>query len=130
MNIRTQLIKLLGGHTDAEFAQVCKEREENSAILKPYQELAEAISIYAGSYPAWKAQMDYRKELAEQGRGLTGEHLATDHLNPNSAELVDLYLGKVVDSLDALRSKVPHAVPGHWDGFKIARDEYLQQDAS
>ena len=73
MNIRTQLIKLLGGHTDAEFAQVCKEREEKKATLKTYQELAEAISIYAGSYPAWKAQMDYRKALAEQGRGLTGE---------------------------------------------------------
>lgn len=130
MNIRTQLIKLLGGHTDAEFAQVCKEREENSATLKPYQELAEAISIYAGSYPAWKAQMDYRKGLAEQGRGLTVEHLAADHTSPTSAELVDLYLGKVVDSLDVLRGKIPHAVPGHWDSFKIARDEYLQKDAS
>lgn len=130
MNIRTQLIKLLGGHTDAEFAQVCKEREEKKATLKTYQELAEAISIYAGSYPAWKAQMDYRKALAEQGRGLTGEHLAADHTSPTAAELVDLYLGKVVDSLDALRGKIPHAVPGHWDSFKIARDEYLQKDAS
>lgn len=130
MNIRTQLIKLLGGYTDVEFAQVCTEREEKTATLKPYLELADAISTYAGSYPAWKAQMDYRKELAEQGRGLTGEHLAIGHPNPNSAELVDLYLGKVVDSLDVLRSKIPDAVPGHWDSFKIARDEYLQQNAS
>lgn len=130
MNLYNRLIRLLGGYTAAELTEERAEQERLRKTLAHYQDFTKTISVYAGNYPAWKAQMDYRKELVEQGRGLTGKHLAHDHDHPTKSEQVDLYLGKVVDSLDALRGKIPDAVPGHWDSFKITRNEYLQQDAS
>ncbi|BCK65854.1 hypothetical protein KAM448_36630 [Aeromonas caviae] len=125
MNLCNRLIRLFGGHTAAELAEVRAEQERQRKTLAHYQDFTKAISLYAGNYPAWKAPRDYRATLQALGHPLTDRHLAPDHDHLTKAEYVDRYLVRIADSFDALRQHIPEAVPGHWDSYAAVRGEPL-----
>lgn len=125
MNLCNRLIRLCGGHTAAELAEVRAEQEQQRKTLAHYQDFTKAISLYAGNYPAWKAPMDYRATLQALGHPLTDRHLASDHDHLTKAECVDRYLVRIADSFNALRQQLPEAVPGHWDNYAAVRGEPL-----
>lgn len=117
--LKNLLIKLLGGYTDGEVADIRNaERDltEQVRALKPYKVFADSISVYVGNYPAWKAQSEYRQALCDLGHPLSGEYPSEGMSYPTHAENVDLYLGRVVDGFYELKQKVPESVSGtHWD---------------
>lgn len=131
MNLCNRLVRLLGGHTAGELAEVRAEQEQQRKTLAYYQDFTKVISLYAGNYPAWKAPMDYRAALQALGHRLTDRHLVPDHDHPTKAECVDRYLVRIADSFDVLRQQIPEAVPGHWDNYAAmrVRGEYLQPAA-
>lgn len=101
------LIKMLGGHTKTEYAALeerHREAKERVEQLEPYREFTESIITYTGSYPAWKAQSEYREVMAELGSPIPATYTAP---LPTTAELVDMYLGRVVDGLAVLATKPP-----------------------
>lgn len=124
MGFKNWLIKLLGGHTDVEFSSL-REKAEG---LEPYKDFAESIKIYAGGYPAWKAQSEFREVMNYVGAPLTDRHLSPcgpDNTSLNHAEYVDLYLGRVVDGL-ALMYKNESSI-ARWDDKNARGFHYLEQ---
>ena len=103
--VRSLIIKLLGGVTRAEYdqqqSQIAFLTNENSQ-LSDYKEFAKSIYYYAGSYPVWKAQSEYREMMMhEMKHPLSGKYSDC----PKKAELLDIYLGRVVDSFAKLIAK-------------------------
>lgn len=119
MGFKNWLIKLLGGYTNSEFSSI----SETAKNLEPYKEFAESIKIYAGNYPAWKAQSEFREVMHMLGKPLTA--------NPDStalkhADYVDLYLGRVVDGLASIyRNEDPCS---RWDNKNARGVGYLNTD--
>lgn len=98
--MKNKLIRLLGGVTAAQHEEL-RERIESKvnhliAEKNAYKTFAEATYIYAGNYPAWKAQSEYRQIMSEKGSAL--KELSCGSKN----ELVDSYLGRIVDSYASL----------------------------
>ncbi|EDS2694722.1 hypothetical protein GPP30_004551 [Salmonella enterica] len=125
MGFKNWLIKSLGGHTNSEFSFI----SETAKKLEPYKEFAESIKIYAGNYPAWKAQSEFREVMHMLGEPLTAQHLqpwSPDNPPLKHAEYVDLYLGKVVDGLASIyRNEHPSA---RWDDKNARGVGYLKID--
>jgi hypothetical protein len=114
--LKSFLIRLLGGVSAEKYKQLeFKNGELNNQVsdLTPYKEFATSIYRYAGNYPAWKAQCEYREGLFNLGFPLGVKHLQNDgkHM-PSHLEYVDIYLGRVVDSFSALLEKVGHPIAG------------------
>lgn len=61
------LIRILGGVTDHKYQIVIWEINEKSAELKAYRQFIDSVYFYAGNYPAWKAQQEYREYLHKIG---------------------------------------------------------------
>lgn len=127
MGFKNWLIKSLGGHTGFEFSAMSERAKE----LEPYKELAESIKVYAGDYPAWKAQSEFREVMH-----MLGEPLTTQHLKPRSpdapplkhAEYVDLYLGRVVDGLAKIYKN--ESSLARWDDNNARGVGYLKMEES
>lgn len=129
-------IKALGGHTRQQMKtieQKVEALEAEKQNLEHYRDFAESVYIYTGSYPAWKAQSEYREMMAEQGKPVSGIYPGEGE-RITHAESVDNYLGKIVDSYSELMDKVGYsAFPGEnlfWEedsGLRKARgEEYLK----
>lgn len=124
MGFKNWLIKFLGGHTAAEFSSL-REKAEG---LEPYKNFAESIKVYAGNYPAWKAQSEFREVMHNIGAPLTDRHLSpcsSDNIPLKHAEYVDLYLGRVVEGL-ALIYKNESSI-ARWDDKNARGVHYLEQ---
>jgi hypothetical protein len=101
--LRTLLIKALGGITRAEMKDVQALAEKDKHSLKAYENFVHTIYFYAGNYPAWKAQQEFRNILYDVGSPLT---FKKDHHNQTHKHSVDAYLGRIVDAFAALRKEV------------------------
>lgn len=104
-SIKAKAIKLLGGVSASEHDELKAERDKLQAEHDLYMDFAKSIYTYAGSYPVWKAQSEYRQMLEEIGHPLFDEH----SVPPQRAELLDIYLGRVVDSFAQLIGNTPQA---------------------
>ncbi|HDT5864453.1 TPA: hypothetical protein QHB43_004430 [Aeromonas hydrophila subsp. hydrophila] len=125
MGFKNWLIKFLGGHTDAEFSSL-REKAEG---LEPYKNFAESIKVYAGNYPAWKAQSEFREVMHNIGAPLTDRHLSpcgADDIPLKHAEYVDLYLGRVVDGLALVYQNEPSIE--RWNDKNARGGGYLKRD--
>ena len=107
--LRRILIKALGGMTHAELSDIRAEAEEMKQSLKAYKTFAHDIYFYAGNYPPWKAQQEFRNILYDAGKPLT---FKKDHHNRTHEHSVDAYLGRIVDAFVILRQDVNLNVPG------------------
>lgn len=127
ISFKNRLIKLLGGHTKFELSAM----QEKAKELEPYKDFAESIKVYAGDYPAWKAQSEFREVMH-----MLGEPLTTQHLKPRSpdtpplkhAEYVDLYLGRVVDGLAKIYKN--ESSLARWDDNNARGVDYLKMEES
>jgi len=93
------LLKILGGVTDHEHQKAMKEKNALSAELETHREFIASIYFYAGNYPAWKAQQEYREYLLDIGHPLKRNYSIT---HPENREQVDIYLGRIVDGFSVL----------------------------
>jgi len=69
--VRRLLIKALGGITEDELRGVYAENKKLKQLLSPYTKFINDIYFYAGNYPAWKAQQDFRHFLHDAHMPLT-----------------------------------------------------------
>jgi len=126
MGFKNWVIKFLGGHTDAEFSSL-REKAEG---LEPYKDFAESIKIYAGGYPAWKAQSEFREVMHNIGAPLTDRHLSpcssdSDYIPLKRAAYVDLYLGRVVEGLALIYKNEPSIE--RWNDIDARGGHYLKK---
>jgi len=104
--VKEKLIKILGGHTKDEMLMIKSEHEseilQHQSELSAYKEFTKSAYQYIGSYPAWKAQQEYRESMMNLGFPISAE------INeyPTNEQNIDIYLGKIVDSFVILFSKV------------------------
>ena len=111
MELKQFLIKILGGHTDSDFSFLRERSRELELDLDLYKTFAESVKFYAGNYPAWKAQSEFREVMCEAGYPLSDRHLkplSTYDESLNHAEYVDLYLGRVADGLAKIYKSKRH----------------------
>jgi hypothetical protein len=118
-SIKNFLIKALGGYTKEDF-----NKKTHQDGCDEYKEAIESLYFYVGSYPAWKAQQEYRELMFNMG--LPVKHTSS----PTHVENIDQYLGKVVNVINHLVHKNMIKcgdVDNFWkEGLSEARgDEYL-----
>ena len=92
--LKNKIIHFLGGHSFSSYQQFHLRIKEIESERDLYRDFVESVSIYVGSYPAWKAQAEYREYLSEIGRPLSVDKAEP---YPTKAENVDRFLGRVVD---------------------------------
>ncbi|EHH1077096.1 hypothetical protein J7I01_002741 [Vibrio parahaemolyticus] len=102
--IKSQLLKSLGGIPVSEHRKELEHAKSIAEERDMYKDLAKSIYIYTGNYPAWKAQSEYRHCMEEWGHTISKE-FSKPH--PTRPELVDQYLGKIVDGFAMLYEKNP-----------------------
>ncbi|WP_286984112.1 hypothetical protein [Haliea sp.] len=98
--IKKMLLSWLGAVPQEKLTAKESECTALKEKLENYEQFAEQCYWYIGSYPAWKAQSEFRELLAELG-------CPVDLKSKSRAASVDFYLGKVVDACAELREKVP-----------------------
>lgn len=86
------LIIKLGYVKKVQFDSVNQELESTNRRLGRYIEYARSVYLYAGSYPNWKAQQEFRQIIHECALGKCAQ----------SPVPLDDYLGKVVDETTRL----------------------------
>jgi len=101
--LRRLLIKALGGVPHAELREAHDELRKVKQALNSYTKFADAIYFYAGNYPAWKAQQEFRNFLSDAGMPLS---LQKRHPERRYEYSVDEYLGRIVDAFVVLRQEV------------------------
>lgn len=120
------LIEILGGVTEHKYQVVVRENNAKSEEVEAYRKFIDSIHIYAGNYPAWKAQQEYREYLYKIGLPLKKNH---DVLHPENRDYLDIYLGRIVDAFVALMEEgyFNHKQDIYWNEFlSVARgDDYL-----
>lgn len=132
--MRKLLIKALGGYTKIEMEEAeyqLKQQDSEIQVLTFYKTFVDSIYFYAGSYPAWKAQQEFRQLMAGTGQPLMAPP-ASKEQDSSWAGTLDAYLGRVVDGFAELRHHVRrfqyHDPLSFWgeDRLPIARgDQYL-----
>lgn len=103
--LKDKIIPLLGGHSPSDYRKLEEELFRVKGIESErdiYRDFVESIYIYIGSYPAWKAQAEYREYLSEIGRPLS---VSKTEPYPTKAENVDIFLGRVVDGFSLIMNK-------------------------
>lgn len=113
--LKYMIIRMLGAVPERNFTEL-KERmvelkNNEDLLLKDYEKFVSSIYTYCGSYPAWKAQQEYRQVFFELGSPLSGSYAEI----PKRAELVDIYLGRLVDAFDTLINSVRQRKRGYKD---------------
>lgn len=96
------IVKKLGAATSEEVAQINSQLEESQRVADAYRNYVDSILIYAGNYPAWKAQQEFRQIMSEQGAPVTGKLIDLTPTEATKAEYLDHYLGRVIDGLQQL----------------------------
>jgi len=129
--VRRLLIKALGGVTQDELERAREEQTKLKQVLNSYTKFVNDIYFYAGNYPAWKAQQEFRNFLHDAGMPLT---LNNDTQARGYEYSVDEYLGRIVDAFVFLRQEVNFEGKGddrsswHESRLPEARgDHYLNQ---
>ncbi|MFE0412473.1 hypothetical protein ACFW0S_27560 [Citrobacter freundii] len=120
--VRRLLIKALGGITEDELRGVYAENKKLKQLLSPYTKFINDIYFYAGNYPAWKAQQDFRHFLHDAHMPLTQNY---DSPARGYAYSVDDYLGRIVDAFVYLRQEVN--LEGKGDDRRLWQKENLSQ---
>lgn len=104
--IKKQLFNAVAGVVPiTDHNKIKKEREYLKTIAEErdmYKDFAMSVYLYAGNYPAWKAQSEYRQNMDELGQAISKE-LSQPH--PTQPELIDRYLGNIVDAFAVLYEK-------------------------
>lgn len=103
--IKKQLFNVIGVVPVTEHSKIQKELERSKAIAAErdmYKDLAKSIYLYAGNYPVWKAQCEYRQSMDELGHTISNEFSRSHLTRP---ELIDRYLGNIVDAFAVLYEK-------------------------
>ena len=103
--IQKQLFKVIGVVPVTEHNKIQKELERSKTITAErdmYKDLAKSIYLYAGNYPVWKAQSEYRQSMDELGHSISKEFSGLHLTRP---ELIDRYLGNIVDAFAVLYEK-------------------------
>lgn len=98
--IKKMLLSWLGAVPQEKLTAKENECADLTEKVESYEEFAEQCYWYVGSYPAWKAQSEFRELLTELG-------CPADPKSESRAASVDFYLGKVVDACAELREKAP-----------------------
>jgi len=91
---KTKIIGLLGGVSNTEHHRLQIEVDRLRGIEDErnlYKDFALSTYSYAGSYPAWKAQSEYREMMHELGHPLNGIHSDSKEYSDaeEGAELID-----------------------------------------
>ena len=129
MALKHFLIKTLGGYTDSDFSFLRERNRELALDLDLYKTFAESVKFYAGNYPAWKAQSEFREVMSDVGHPLSDRHLkplSSDDEHLNHAEYVDLYLGRVADGLAKIY-KIRHHLYHDYHENENRGDFYLKK---
>ena len=95
------LIKWLGGHSKDECEALEIKRAELVSVRRErdqYKAFAESLATYCDTYPVWGAQREFRRHMQEIGQPLSGEYGE----EPKQPEILDIYLGRVVNSFVTL----------------------------
>ncbi len=103
--IKKQLFNVIGVVPVTEHNKIQKELEHSKTIAAErdmYKDLAKSIYLYAGNYPVWKAQCEYRQSMDELGHTISNEFSGSHLTRP---ELIDRYLGNIVDAFAVLYEK-------------------------
>lgn len=103
--IKKRLFNAVGVVPITDHNKIKKEREHLKTIAEErdiYKSFAMSVYLYAGNYPAWKAQSEYRQSMDELGQAISKE-LSQPH--PTRPELIDRYLGNIVDAFAVLYEK-------------------------
>ncbi|WP_286824061.1 hypothetical protein [Idiomarina sp. UBA1919] len=115
--IKKTLLSWLDAVPRKELEAKVSECESLQSNLEHYEQFAEQCYWYIGTYPAWKAQSEFRELLVELGCPL-------DPKNGSRAADVDFYLGKVVDACADIRTKAHRAnfddEAEHWLGTQLS----------
>jgi len=120
--VRRLLIKALGGVTQDELERTREEHTKLKQVLNSYTKFVNDIYFYAGNYPAWKAQQEFRNFLHDAGMPLT---LNNDTQARGYEYSVDEYLGRIVDAFVFLRQEVN--LEGKGDDQRLWQEENLSQ---
>ncbi len=105
---------------DKIFSDLKIENKQLNEELNEYKKLFKSIYYYAGGYPNWKAQQEYREILLSE----KGEREFQD------PEPLDDYLGRIVDATKELINKMgmPESKDFRWsDDLSEARGDYLKR---
>ncbi|MCQ9090980.1 hypothetical protein [Vibrio alginolyticus] len=100
--MKKQLFKTIGVVPSADHNKIEKELKSTATERDMYKDFAQSIYLYAGNYPAWKAQSEYRQCMNELGHAI-GKELSPQHLT--RPELIDKYLGSIVNAFAVLNEK-------------------------
>ncbi len=103
--IKTLLFNTVGVILISDHNKIKKELEHSKAIAAErdmYKSFAMSVYLYAGNYPAWKAQSEYRQSMDELGHTISNKF---SEPHPTRPELVDRYLGNIVDAFAVLYEK-------------------------
>ncbi len=103
--IKTLLFNTVGVILISDHNKIKKELEHSKAIAAErdmYKSFAMSVYLYAGNYPAWKAQSEYRQSMDELGHTISNEFSGSHLTRP---ELIDRYLGNIVDAFAVLYEK-------------------------
>ncbi len=123
--IKKQLFNVIGVIPVTEHNKIQKELEHAKAIAVErdmYKNFAKSIYLYAGNYPVWKAQSEYRQSMDELGHTISNEF---SELHPTRLELIDRYLGNIVDAFAVLYEKgspdfMQSSHLGCWDNASLS----------
>lgn len=119
---RRLLIKALGGVTQDELERAHEEHKKLKQVLNSYTKFVNDIYFYAGNYPAWKAQQEFRNFLHDAGMPLK---LNNDTPERGYEYVVDDYLGRIVDAFVILRQE--GNLEGKGDDQRLWQEENLSQ---
>lgn len=126
---RRLLIKTLGGVPHSELAEAHEEARKIKQVLNSYTKFVDAIYFYAGNYPAWKAQQEFRNFLYDAGMPLS---LKKQNHERRYEYSVDEYLGRIVNAFVVLKREVPLKDEGDsWQESRLPEargDHYLMQE--
>jgi len=95
-----------------------------------YKGLANTAYHYAGSYPAWKAQKEFRGIMKEAGVVISDNYLKHPFPHPTKAEQVDFYLSRIIDAFSTeinKGTKIDFVENNMWSAKELpeARGEHL-----
>ncbi|MDG3424566.1 hypothetical protein P5E72_24060, partial [Vibrio parahaemolyticus] len=107
------------------------ELDEIKAERDAYKRFVHSIAIYAGNYPAWKAQSEFRELMISCEQHVP---VIDETLDVPIQSYIDRYLGRIVDGLQELiyeQKLLSDFVPNEesWDPDSLEEvrgNEYIQ----
>jgi len=110
-------------NTEQHLASSQAQLDITEKKLGAYKELVNVVNNYAGNYPVWKAQQEFRQVMSENNIALKSHDLIVHGGHVSKAQYLDLYLTRVVDSFaQAVNINVIdyEGEKGFWSGHVIA----------